>query len=169
VSGIHFLCPVSQTTLIKCSRLKDEVVWVSVCVLSLILSAEEGWLHDTQTVTAVCVCVCVCVAYFMSLVKSRVFKRGQVEKSHGLRSVKSNASSQAYGWYFFMYTLSSHWFSWIYVKLHCNTSKTLAVLFVCCCWFGEYHHHPVLWWFKCLKNILAGHKLWMKVLLLFSI
>jgi len=114
-------------------------------------------------------CVCVCVAYFMSLVKSRVFKRGQVEKSHGLRSVKSNASSQAYGWYFFIYTLSSHWFSWIYVKLHCNTSKTLAVLFVCCCWFGGYHHHPVLWWFKCLKNILAGNKLWMKVLLLFSI
>jgi len=40
-----------------------------VCVLSLILSAEEGWLHDTQTVTAVCVCVCS-LLHVLSQVKS---------------------------------------------------------------------------------------------------
>ncbi len=45
--------PVSQTALIKCSRHKDEVIWVNVCVLSLILSAEEGWLHHIQNVTTV--------------------------------------------------------------------------------------------------------------------
>ncbi len=42
------------------------------------------------------VCVCAELANFMFLVK-RVFTRGQEEKSHGLRSVKSNASRQDCG------------------------------------------------------------------------